>query len=134
LIWRLKLEEYEVYKKGSSNTNAGALIRIHVTEEHNNNQDDKSGLTKEQKQGIFQVMHYKPFGGHLGMKRTYLTMKLFTTWPGMKQELQYIRQFETCQKNKLTQNKTKMSMNITATTEEAWEKCALDIVGPLSQP
>jgi len=32
--WRLKLEEYEyeVYKKGSNNTNADALSRIHVTE------------------------------------------------------------------------------------------------------
>ena len=35
LRWRLKLEEYQyevVYKKGSSNANADALSRIHVTE------------------------------------------------------------------------------------------------------
>jgi hypothetical protein len=56
-----------------------------------------------------------------------------TTWTGMKQELEeYIRQCETCQKNKITQNKTKMPMNITTTPEVVWEKCALDIVGPLS--
>jgi hypothetical protein len=33
--WRLKLEEYEyniVYKRGSSNINADALIRIHVAD------------------------------------------------------------------------------------------------------
>ena len=33
----------------------------------------------------------------LGMNRTYDRMKLFTTWPGMKQELEeHIRQCETC--------------------------------------
>jgi hypothetical protein len=67
LRWRLKLEEYEyevVYKKGSSNTNADALSRIHVTEERTNSQDDKSGLTREQKHAIFQEMHDKPIGGH----------------------------------------------------------------------
>jgi hypothetical protein len=52
----------------------------------------------------------------------------------MKQELkEYIRQCETCQKNKITQNKTKLAMKITTTPEIVWEKCALDIVGPLSQ-
>jgi len=51
----------------------------------------------------------------------------------MKQELEYIWQCETCQKNKITQNKTKMPMKITTTPEVVWEKCALDIVGPLSQ-
>jgi transposase InsO family protein len=137
LRWRLKLEEYEyevVYKKGSSNTYADALSRIHVTEERANSQNDKSGLTREQKQAIFQEMHDKHIGGHMGMNRSYDRMKLFTTWPGMKQELEeYIRQCETCQKNKITQNKTKMPMNITTTPEVVWKKCALDIVGPSSQ-
>jgi len=137
LRWRLKLEEYEyevVYKKGSNNTNADALSRIHVTEGYTDSHDNKSGLTKEEKQKIFQEMHDKPIGGHLGMNRTYDRLKLFTTWPGMKQELEeYIRQCEICQKNKITQNKTKMPMKITTTPEVVWEKCALDIVGPLNQ-
>jgi len=61
-------------------------------------------------------------------------MKLFTTWPGMKQELEeYIRPCEICQRNKITQNKTKLPIKITTTPEIVWEKCALDIVGPLNQ-
>jgi hypothetical protein len=36
-------------------------------------------------------------------------------------------------KNKITQNKTKMPLNITTTPEVVWEKCALDIVGHLCQ-
>ena len=79
-------------------------------------------------------MHDNPIGGHLGMKRTYDRMKLFTTWPGMKKDLeQYVRQCEICQKNKITQNKTILPMKITTTPEIVWEKCDLDIVGPLSQ-
>jgi hypothetical protein len=79
-------------------------------------------------------MHDKPIGGNLGMNRTYDRLKLFTSWPGMKQELeQYIRRCEICQKNKITQNKTKIPMKIATTPEVVWEKCALDIVGPLSQ-
>jgi hypothetical protein len=52
----------------------------------------------------------------------------------MKQELeQYIRKCETCQKNKIMHNKTKTPMKITTTPDVVWEKCALDIVEPLTQ-
>ena len=122
---RLKLEEYEyevVYKKISNNTNADALSRIHLTEGYTNNHEVKVGTTKEEKQAIFQEMHDKPVGGHLGMNRTYDRLKLFTSWLGMKQELEeYVRQCETCQNNKITQNKTKMPMKITTTPEVVWE-------------
>jgi hypothetical protein len=79
-------------------------------------------------------VHEKTAGDHLGMNRTYDRTKLFTTWPGMKHELEeYIRQCETCQRNKITQNKTKMPMKVTTTPDVVWAKCAVDIVGPLSQ-
>ena len=137
LRWRLKLEEYEYevkYKKGSSNTNADTLSRIHVTENCTDGQDDKLELTREEKLAIIREMHDNPLGGHLEMSRTYDRMKLFTTWPGMKQELEeYIRPCEICQRNKITQNKTKLPIKITTTPEIVWEKCALDIVGPLNQ-
>ena len=91
LRWQLKLEEYEyevVYKKGSSKTTAIALSRMHVAEGCTDSHDDKSGLTKEEKQAMFHKMPDKTIGGHLGMNRTYDRMKLFTTWPGTKQELE----------------------------------------------
>ena len=126
----MNLEEYEYveYKKGSSNTNANALNRIHVAENCPDDQEIKLEPTTEEKQSIFQEMHNKPVGGHLGMNRTYDRIKLFTSWPGMKQKLEYIRQCEICQKNK-----TKLPMKITTTPETVWEKSALDIVGPLIQ-
>jgi hypothetical protein len=51
----------------------------------------------------------------------------------MKQELEEYIQCQTCQKNKITENKTKMPMKITTTPEVVWDICALDIVGSLSQ-
>jgi hypothetical protein len=128
LRWRLKLEEYEyevVYKKGSHNTNADALSRIHVAESRCDNLEAKLEPSKEEKQAIFKEIHKQPVGGHLGMNRTYDRMKLFTSWQGMKQELEeYIRQCETCQKNKIMQNKTKLPMKIATTPKIVWEKCA----------
>ena len=65
------------------------------------------------------------------MKRTYDRMKLFTTYTGMKQELEeYIQKCKTCQ---ITQNKTKIPIKITTTPKFVCEKCALDTVGPLNQ-
>jgi hypothetical protein len=61
-------------------------------------------------------MHEKPAGGHSGMNRTYDRIKLFITWPGMKQEFEEcIRNCEICQRNKITQNRTKIPLQITTT-------------------
>ena len=91
------MEEYEYdvkYKKVSSNTNADTLSRIHVAENFTDRQDVKTELTEEEKLALFREMHDRPLGGHLGMNRTYDRLKLFTSWPGMKQELEeYIKRF-----------------------------------------
>jgi hypothetical protein len=122
------LEEYEyevMYKKGSSNTNADALSRIHVTEDVPDRQNAKTEPTEQEKLALFREMHDRPLGGHLGMNRTYDRMKLFTSWPGMKQELEeYIKQCDICQRNKITQNKTKLPMKITTTPEVVGDVCS----------
>ena len=78
-------------------------------------------------------MRMKPAGRHLGMNKTYERMKIFTTWPGMKQEIEkYIKKCEICQQIKITQHKVKMPLQITTTPEVVWKKCCMDIVGPLT--
>jgi len=80
---------------------------------------------------ILQEFHQLPTGGHLGMNRTFERIKLYTTWPGMKQEIEnYVRHFEPCQMHKLTQRKTKLPLQITNTPEVVWQNCSLDTVGP----
>jgi hypothetical protein len=68
------------------------------------------------------------------MNRTFERIKLYTSWPGMKQEIvNYVKHCETCQKNKISQRKTKLLLQITDTPEIVWQNCSLDIVGPLRQ-
>jgi hypothetical protein len=65
--------------------------------------------------------------------RIYESIKLFVSWRDMKPEIEdYVKHCEICQKNKITQNKTKMPLEITTTPYVVWEKCSLDIVSPLT--
>jgi len=102
LRWRIKLEEHNydiVYKPEVKYTNADALSRINMPEV-NTVTEVSSGPTEQEKVKILQEFHQLPTGGYLGMNRTFKRIKLFTSWPGMKQEIQnYVKQCETCQKN-----------------------------------
>ena len=91
-------------------------------------------ISKEERRRILQEFHEPPIGGHLGMNRTLDRLKLYTSWSGMKQDIEdYIRKCDVCQKNKITQRKTKVSLQITDTPEFVWQNCSTDIVGPLTQ-
>jgi len=58
-------------------------------------------------------------------------MKLFTTWPGMKQEIEnYIKNVKSVRKTKLHNITLKTPPQITTTPEVVSEKCCIDIVGP----
>lgn len=94
-----------------------------------------AGITEpdeEEKLEILREFHDSPMGGHQGMNRTHDRIKRYYSWNGMKKDIEdYIRRCESCQKNKITQNKTKMPLMITTTPEVVFEKCSLDVVGPL---
>ena len=96
--------------------------------------DISSVPTEEEKRKILHKFHQFLTGGHLGMNRTFERIKLYTSWPGMKQEIEnYVRHCETCQMNKITQWKTKLLLQITNMPEVDWQNSSLDIVGPLTQ-
>jgi hypothetical protein len=66
------------------------------------------------------------------MNRTYEAIKEKYSWPHMKQEVEYyVKKCEKCQLNKLLRPKTKAPMEMTTTARKPFEKCSLDIVGPL---
>jgi len=44
--------------------------------------------TVEERDKILQEFHQLPTGGHLGMNRTFERMKFYTSWPGMKLEIE----------------------------------------------
>ena len=159
--WRLKLEEYDyeiIHKAGRANANADALSRnvkreAHVTEatdkvlalnedgEHayTSNEDDKEednkceqAYTEEQKKQILYEYHDAPTGGHQGIERTIKRIRLKHNWPGLTADVErYVRKCELCQKNKLSR-RIKAPLIVTDTPSRPFEKCALDIVGPLT--
>jgi hypothetical protein len=121
-----------IYKKGSENRNADAL-RFHTTSTVSEDKLNDPGPSQEDKAKILNELHENPTGGHLGMNRTYEKIRLFSSWPGMKQEIEkYIRCCKVCQKNKITQNKTKFPLQITTTPDVVWERSSPDIVGLLT--
>ncbi|KAM0730356.1 Retrovirus-related Pol polyprotein from transposon 412 [Formica fusca] len=146
--WRLKLEEYDyeiIHKAGRANANADALSRnvkrdAHETEEEREvlaieeetNSDEEKKYTEEEKKQILYEYHDAPTGGHQGIERTIKRIRLNHNWHGLTKDVEkYISKCEFCQKNKLSR-KNKVPLIITDTPTNPFEKCALDIVGPLT--
>jgi hypothetical protein len=132
--WRIKLEEYDyeiVYKKGALNTNADALSRINSMEKQEGNNENQE-IGEDRKKQILYEYHDAPLGGHRGMNKTYQSIKSNFSWPNMKKEIEeYIKACKKCQVNKLLSPRKRAPMEITTTASHPFEKCSLDIVGPL---
>jgi len=130
--WRIQLAEYDyeiVYKSGVQNTNEDALSRIgsvRALEELTEISDEKI------KRQILYEFHDSPLGGHRGMNKTHRTISLRYTWPQMRREVEeYLKQCRSCQMNKILTPKNKVPMQVTTTAKQPFEKCYLDVVGPL---
>jgi transposase InsO family protein len=133
LRWRIKLEEYHyeiLYKRGSLNANADALSRI-----GNLRKDDQEvDLDEDSKKQILYEFHDAPLGGHRGMNKTYKAIKAHYSWTNMRREIEdYVKKCQSCQVNKLLKPRKKAPMEITTTAVSPFERCSLDIVGPLPE-
>ena len=81
---------------------------------------------------IIQEHHDSAIGGHKGVNKTYRLIKKRYFWTDMKTQIQnFIRQCHTCQTRKLVRQKNRQPMLLTDTPGQAFDKIALDIVGPL---
>jgi hypothetical protein len=136
LRWRIKLEEYDyeiIYKKGALNTNANALSRVNeITAEKETPLPPE--ISEELKKQILYEYHDAPLGGHRGMNRTIDAIKGKYSWKNMKREIEvYVRKCKSCQTNKTLGSQKRVPMEISTTASKPFEKCSLDIVGPLSE-
>jgi hypothetical protein len=132
LRWRIHLEEFDsdkTYKRESQNSNADALSRIgSVTAEA----EDSTKLDEETKRQIFYEFHDALVVGHRGMNKTVRAIKSRYTYPFMKRDVEeYVKQCKSCQVNKTLKPKRNAPMEITSTANYPFDKCYLDIVGPL---
>jgi transposase InsO family protein len=127
----MQLAEYDyeiVHKCGALKTNADALSRVGSI----SRMTDQIGIPDEGKRKeILYEFHDSPVGGHRGMNKTYCTIKSHYSWPNMKKEVEeYVKQCRSCQVNKNLIPRHQAPLEIT-TAERAFEKCYLDVVGPL---
>ncbi len=87
----------------------------------------------EDRDRIFYLNHSSRIGGHAGVTRTYNRIKNRYFWENLKSDIQTrIKNCDECQRNKLKRNKTRQPMVITDTPARAFDKIAMDIVGPLN--
>jgi len=66
------------------------------------------------------------------MKKTFRAIKSPYTWPNMRREIdEYVKQCKRCLINKTLKPKMKANMEIMSTANHPFDKCYLNIVGPL---
>lgn len=84
------------------------------------------------RQFIIKENHESAIGGHKGVTKTYMRIREKYFWPRMKIDIQqFIAKCDSCQINKLSRLKTRQPLILTDTPGKAFDKVALDIVGPL---
>ena len=132
--WRIQLAEYDfevVHKPGKQNTNADALSRVNVLERENT---EPLEIDADMKTKILQESHDSVLGGHRGMNKTYAAIREHYNWPKMREDVEdYVKRCAKCQLNKALRPGVKAPMEITTTAKSPFERCALDIVGPLTE-
>ncbi|CAG9109133.1 unnamed protein product [Plutella xylostella] len=81
---------------------------------------------------ILKENHDIPIAGHLGSSRMYSRIQEQFYWKGMRSDIEsYVKTCKSCQENKALRKLNKAPMEITSTSSEAFQRVALDIVGPL---
>ncbi|CAK9834497.1 Retrovirus-related Pol polyprotein from transposon 412 [Anthophora retusa] len=87
---------------------------------------------EEVRQDIIFENHTSAYAGHKGVTKTYRRIREKYYWPQMKTDVtNFVTSCRECQRNKLTRVKTRNPMVLTDTPGQAFDKIALDVVGPL---
>jgi len=87
----------------------------------------------EERANIIRENHVSVATGHKGVNKTFYRIRqLYYQWPKMKTDIQaYIAKCKNCQLKKLTRRKIKQPMILTDTSDAAFDKISMDIMGPL---
>ncbi|XP_062701336.1 uncharacterized protein LOC134285160 [Aedes albopictus] len=89
---------------------------------------DRMWVTPEERETVLQEFHDSPLGGHVGSKRMLKRINPLFKWENMRRDIEnYVKQCDSCQKNKISAA-NKIPMKITTTSTEPFEKIFMDIV------
>uniref|UniRef100_A0ABM1XJY4 RNA-directed DNA polymerase n=1 Tax=Aedes albopictus TaxID=7160 RepID=A0ABM1XJY4_AEDAL len=89
---------------------------------------DRMFVEPENRATVLKEFHDAPLGGHVGSERMLKRLRPLFIWENMKRDIQnYVRQCDSCQKNKIWPA-NRIPMKITTTSEEPFQKIYMDIV------
>lgn len=87
---------------------------------------------ESERHDLIKEYHTSSVNGHKGVTKTYNRLRHNFHWNTMKRDVQeYIQKCRNCQIKKLVRTKTKQPMILTDTPGAAFDKVAMDVVGPL---
>lgn len=89
---------------------------------------DRMFVPPQERETVLTEFHDSPLGGHVGAKRMLKRFSPMFQWENMRKDIEnYVKQCESCQKNKIWAA-NKIPMKITTTSSEPFEKFFMDIV------
>ena len=89
---------------------------------------------EEEREAVIREYHESAVDGHRGASKSYWRIRADYYWEGMRNDVgKFIREYKSCQENKLVRSKTRLPMKITDTPSEPFEKVQMDIVRPLPE-
>lgn len=91
-------------------------------------EEERIFVKVEDRETVLKEFHDAPLGGHVGGKRMLKRISPLFKWDNMKRDVEnYVRQCESCQKNKIWPT-NKIPMKITTTSSEPFQKIYMDII------
>lgn len=80
---------------------------------------------------LIQLYHDSPFGGHMGISRTWKRISNLYWWPSMFQDIvQHIGECQSCQMNKARRQKPTLPQGHIRPADAPFELVSMDYVGP----
>ena len=81
---------------------------------------------------LLSLSHDKPFGAHMGARRTLYRLTLSFYWPGISGDVtKFCKSCEICLKSRPKGKTPKAPLQIGQVFEKPFYKCAIDLIGPL---
>ncbi|KAJ9519889.1 hypothetical protein QJQ45_014609, partial [Haematococcus lacustris] len=86
----------------------------------------KSPLVKRE---VLEACHDANYAGHMGMSKTWHTVDLSFTWPGMRKDVEdYVRQCDACQRNKPSTRLKAGKLQPLSIPGRRWESVSMDFI------
>ena len=81
---------------------------------------------------LLSLAHDKPFGAHMGNRRTRFRLLLAFYWPGVAKDVQnFCKSCRVCQKTKPKGKTPRAPLQTNIVSDKPFHKCAIDLIGPL---